>query len=226
MEISGNLAIVYLIVFRLAIIAAGTISIVLGYKLFVKGVFSGNSGGTGVEAEVGALKMSMKNAAPGSVFAFFGALVIGIMLVQEPPGLDHENGRTKLRGEDPGLAKPAQETNRQGATNGDLEAAVQSLIESADRYPNGINSLARHLARFSNGQAMWFYEQSQLNKALPLADIGVRLAPEDSDHLDTRAQILFAMQRYEEAIEVMQRAAALNPAYFATLEKFRRDQPR
>lgn len=220
METPYSLVILYLIVFRLAIITAGTVCIVLGYKLFVKGVFSDASGGTGVEAGLGSLKLTMKNAAPGSVFAFFGVVVISIMLLQAPPGLEQENGKVKLRGEDD--AGPAAATE----PGTGLETAVRELIESVETYHNGVQNLGRHLARFSNRQAWKYYEASRFDEGLPLADIGVKLAPKDADHLDTLARLLFAKERYEEALHVMQRAANLDPKHEATLQKFRRDMPK
>lgn len=216
MDAADSLLVLYLIVFRLAIIASGIVSIILGYKLFVKGVFSSGSGGTGVEAGIGSLKLTMRNAAPGSVFAFFGVIMISVMLIKNPPEVDKDNGRLKLRGGDEGqssaLAKP----------NTALEADVKDLIESVNTYEDGLQSLARHLARFSNRQAWEYFKGSRLDEALPLADIGVRLAPDDADHLDTLGQILFAKKRYDEAIDVMKRAAEIDPKHELTLKKFRR----
>ena len=219
METSDSLVILYLMVFRLAIITAGIVSIVLGYKLFVKGVFTDGSEGTGIEAGVGSLKLTMRNAAPGSVFAFFGVFLISVMLIQNPPGLDKQNGIVKLRGESDGQSKAPAEPKPT------LEADVRDLIKSVVTYENGFQSLARHLARFSNIQAWIYFEDSRLDEALPLADIGVRLAPDEAEYLDTQGRILFALKRYEEAIDVMQRAAEIDPQHNSTLEEFRRNQP-
>ena len=79
----------YASLFRLAVIAAGTIAIYLGYKLFLRGACADNTGGGGTEAQArgGGFELTLKNAAPGSVFAFFGAIVIAVMLVQGSPEL-------------------------------------------------------------------------------------------------------------------------------------------
>ena len=63
--------IVYLTLFRLAIIAAGVVSIVLGYRLFVRGVWpeAKTSRGTSIDAEVAGSRFTVKNAAPGTCFA-------------------------------------------------------------------------------------------------------------------------------------------------------------
>ena len=82
-----NYFIIYLLLFRLAIITAGIVSIVLGFKLFSIGVFKNKTEGTSVDAKIGEVNISLKNAAPGTVFALFGAIIIVVMLFQKPPEL-------------------------------------------------------------------------------------------------------------------------------------------
>ena len=63
----------YAIVFRLAIIAAGTVSIILGYRLFTIGSQTENetSRETTFDAKMAGLEFALKNAAPGTFFALF-----------------------------------------------------------------------------------------------------------------------------------------------------------
>lgn len=81
--------IVYLVFFRLAIIAAGVISIILGYRLFIKGVWpkNGNRVGESVKAKFPGSSITLKNAAPGTCFALFGLLIISFMFVRGGPEL-------------------------------------------------------------------------------------------------------------------------------------------
>ncbi|MCW5213309.1 hypothetical protein VU04_10420, partial [Desulfobulbus sp. TB] len=76
---------IYALMFRLAIIAAGIVSIVLGYKLFADGAVS--EGGTDVNAQADRFKLILRNAAPGTIFAAFGAFIIAVMLFQGNPEL-------------------------------------------------------------------------------------------------------------------------------------------
>ena len=85
------LKLVYLLIFRLSIVFVGLISIVLGYRLFVKGVFqSSDTGKNGSEfsAKVGDMNLTFKNAAPGTLFALFGAVLIVVMIIYAPPGFE------------------------------------------------------------------------------------------------------------------------------------------
>ena len=79
--------IVYLILFRLAIIAAAIICIVLGYRLFVRGVWpqGGTGVGTSVDASIAGSHFTLKNAAPGTCFALFGVLIIAVMFAAGSP---------------------------------------------------------------------------------------------------------------------------------------------
>ena len=86
--------IIYLIIFRLAIIVVGGISIVLGYRLFVQGIVSSGSGeqGASLDAKLAGHEISLRNAAPGAFFALFGVIVIGVMLLSSPPEVRLEQG--------------------------------------------------------------------------------------------------------------------------------------
>lgn len=81
--------ILYLVFFRLAIIAAGVISIILGYRLFIAGVWPkiGSGEGESVEAKFAGSSITLKNAAPGTCFALFGLLIISFMFVRGGPEL-------------------------------------------------------------------------------------------------------------------------------------------
>jgi hypothetical protein len=82
------LKIIYLLIFRLSIVIVGVISIILGYRLFVKGVFpsSGNAKDSSeFSAKVGEMNLTFRNAAPGTLFALFGAVLIVVMIVYAPP---------------------------------------------------------------------------------------------------------------------------------------------
>lgn len=85
-----NVFVIYLVLFRLSIIAAGIISVILGYRLFIKGVFPRgdipqSAGGHSVDAEVAGAKFKLLNAAPGTCFALFGAIILVAMFVTGGP---------------------------------------------------------------------------------------------------------------------------------------------
>src|SRR5262245_42489143 len=78
---------VYLTIVRAGVLAAGIVSIVCGYRLFLAGVFHVHplSAPTEVSARFSGAQFTLKAAAPGTCFAFFGALVIIAMILSTPP---------------------------------------------------------------------------------------------------------------------------------------------
>src|ERR1700743_2527854 len=87
-----DLVLLYLFMSRLAILAAGIISVFLGYKLFREGIgaSAGKSAGSNIESSIAGAKFSVKNAAPGTAFALFGAILIVVMLIQSSPSVTLE----------------------------------------------------------------------------------------------------------------------------------------
>ena len=75
---------IYATLFRLAIIGVGVFAIVLGYKLFVRGVMP--EGRTEGELDAGEIRLTVKNAAPGTCFALFGAAMVSVMLISGQSG--------------------------------------------------------------------------------------------------------------------------------------------
>jgi hypothetical protein len=78
-----DIFIIYALIFRLAIISSGIFAIYIGYRLFVLGVMPGK--GTDIDAEKDGIRLSVKNAAPGTCFATLGVIAICIMIFQGNP---------------------------------------------------------------------------------------------------------------------------------------------
>lgn len=76
--------VLYLALFKVSIVVCGIVCIVLGAGLFKKGVYEQNSSST-VEADIKEGKFFLRNAAPGTLFALFGAAIIVVMLYAAPP---------------------------------------------------------------------------------------------------------------------------------------------
>lgn len=77
---------IYAAVFRLAVVGAAVVTIILGYTLFVRGVMPRQS--TDAGAEAGGVKLSVRNAAPGTCFALLGAAILAAMLAHGNPMLE------------------------------------------------------------------------------------------------------------------------------------------
>ncbi len=229
--------IIYLVLFRIAIIASGTVSIVLGYKLFCKGIGLDDSSkkGTDVDAKIAGTSIKLKNAAPGTCFALFGVVIISIMFIYGGPELtmktiedatkvdqtlsqkrvgvenvEKEQTELKLRGNDNDLLSKA-------IKEGLFYEGEKDTIKAIAAYEKAINLMAEPMNNLS-----WLYlGRGNVEEALPLSKMAVMLTPHDPNHLDTHAEILFKLGNYAEALKTMEKAANLDSQYQDKLPKYR-----
>jgi hypothetical protein len=74
------LALVATSLFKIALILSGTGSIFMGYKLFCHGV--AGVPGSDVETSAKGYTLTLKSTAPGTFFALFGTVLVGITAYQ------------------------------------------------------------------------------------------------------------------------------------------------
>ncbi|MBN9295385.1 MAG: hypothetical protein J0I41_00170 [Filimonas sp.] len=67
----------YFVIYKLVCLLAGMASIFLGYKLFIKGIYK-EAGD--VDVSHGETKILVKQAAPGTFFSLFGAIIISVTI--------------------------------------------------------------------------------------------------------------------------------------------------
>jgi len=210
----------YATFFRLAIIAAGTVSIVLGYRLFTIGIETDRETSKEItfDAKIAGQAFLLKNAAPGTFFALFGVIIISVMLVQGNPELTlktlsnvpavaslPDSTVLTLRGGTPaGVGKfdGAVEKGLEYDSKGDITNAASSYEEAMTVVGTPMNQLA------------WDYlQQGKAERALPLSRLAVQLCPGKAAFLDTLAEILFKEGQRDEALKWEAKAAALDPKY-------------
>jgi hypothetical protein len=63
------------------VLVCGQVSIVLGYRLFVKGL---DASGSGLEAGATGVTLKLSNVAPGTFFALFGSAIIATLIWTAP----------------------------------------------------------------------------------------------------------------------------------------------
>jgi hypothetical protein len=212
--------IIYLTIFRLAIIAAGITSIVLGYKLFVRGVFPEQNitaaDGQHVEAKIAGAEFTLRNAAPGTCFAFFGALTIGIMFLTGGPEMTLESSgkggnKTILRGDEVIQTQSHVRLALEQLKRGETSQSNQSAYK-------GLQLLAPQLNDYA-----WVLLKTNPEASLAglLAESAVDIDPNDPNFLHTLAEVQFYRGDKKEAIKTLTRAQEIHPAFTEQLEKWR-----
>lgn len=123
--------ILYLLLFRLAVIGAGLAGIYFGYRLFLHrpSVTTGESVFQGKFANAEVL---LRSTGPGIFFAGFGTFLVSMMLATTPPEFSTSDAGTSARGDGPGEA--SQDVDQtQGAKFGDLLSHAQAAERLGNR---------------------------------------------------------------------------------------------
>lgn len=219
----------YATVFRLAIIAAGMLSLTLGYRLFTDGIqaYGASFEKTTFEAKVAGLAFALKNAAPGAFFALFGVIIISVMLVQGNPELTLKTFSDAQRST--GSPDSNQLTVRGGGppATGKFDDAVQRGLDY-DRRNDTASAVTSYeeamtvIAAPMNQLAWDYLQQGKAEDALPLARLAVQLRPGEAPFLDTLAEILFKEGQRDESLKWMEKAAELDSKYQKKLTEFQR----
>ena len=118
-----TMGIVYLMSYRLSIIATGALSIYLGYRLFLSGLFPYAIEGTEFSAEILGNTFTLRHAAPGIFFALFGVIIISVMILRSPPEVNFSNNRSTV---DP---KTGEKTDMTTQATIETAEALDELID-------------------------------------------------------------------------------------------------
>jgi hypothetical protein len=226
---------IYATLFRLAIIGAGVFAIVLGYKLFVRGVMP--EGRTEGEFDAGQIRLTVKNAAPGTCFALFGAAMVSVMLIQGNPELlfdsttsDGGAEHITLRGEEP-LPATASAINGAGFrqfVDGILQGShdIDAAIDQQGQALKADTALAAAAKPLTHLAALYLAEPGRIDaelagKALALTEVAHQVAPDDADNLATMAWAEWYLGDRDRAERAMARAAAADARFAPDLAAMR-----
>jgi tetratricopeptide (TPR) repeat protein len=230
---------IYLSLYRLAVIAAGTICIMLGYRMFCKGLWpESNTHASEMMAEIKGVKFFLKNAAPGTFFALFGAIIISTMIVLGSPEYTRETlNNISSEGEQiKGTQAESLNTiisQKKETLRGEDDSAQRYVYyyklgmayEKQERIKQAVENYTAALKMASkamNNLAWLHYRLGEdSDDALSLAKMAIRFNSEDANYWDTLAKILFKIGNYQEALNAKQKASELNPKFSDNIEKFK-----
>ncbi len=189
----------YLFFSRLLIVAAGVTSLILGYRLFVRGIQTrpGEAGST-IESSVAGAHFTVKNAAPGTAFALFGAMLVIVMLVQSSPSVTLETlNKYRTTAEPAASASEPQtpsETSEKLTIRGEDQNTISSItkqgielerrndLADAERaYREAVTTMAEPM----NDLAWIYLGSNRAKEALGLAGLAVQLRPDEPRYADT-----------------------------------------
>ena len=212
---------VYALSYRLAVIAAGTIFMFFGYRLFMQGIVSGE--GAEMGGEHGETKLWIKNAAPGTFFALFGTMLIGLMVWQGNPRMETSDGdstktTTLLRG---GFDTPAPDF--------DLIAVLETATPTKDQiaiFANRLSEPALSLEAASDpllGLAATYLRDNRPDEAISLVRLVYQVSGDRADTLALMAMVENARGDTALARKVAGRLSLTHPDRVDLIEALKKD---
>lgn len=180
MESIITYGIIYLLVFRLAVLLLGGLCIFCGYRLFlVKGRRQTGSTEQGGElhGKIGGSELTIKSAAPGIFFSAFGAAIVIAVLAGSQPNVNYDE---------------QQQSNAQaaGQSQGPQEVA-QKTVSLRDPPRSSVPQDA--------GAATYSRIVRELPEAIEQLKTAVSLVPDNPDYHDLLARLLFAWGEADKA---------------------------
>ncbi|MCI5180320.1 MAG: hypothetical protein D3911_13545 [Candidatus Electrothrix sp. AW3_4] len=230
---------VYAIFYKVAVIGAGFGCIVMGYRLFVLGVMPKK--GSEIDAQSGEIRLSVKNAAPGTCFTALGTLMIVVMLVQDSPELKTVSEKSTQiiedAGSDSGSIPPENSEKKASETviqkdivimrsgSEDVFTAIElgKQFEQSDQFDKAIEIYSEPL---KNGKlslknaadalraiAAVRLKQGRYDEASAFAWLADQSEPENAEGLALIAKIEFHRGNYALADEKISQAAYIDSAF-------------
>lgn len=202
---------VYAIAYRLAVLAAGTLFMYFGYRLFTQGIIA--SEGAEVGGEHNGSKLWIRNVAPGTFFALFGTMLIGIMVWQGNPEMvldpgDGSSARTILRGPAQ-TSEDSADFDLQKALGGRHDADKQIAV-FADQLGNSAQTLADARDPLL-GLASAYLNQGRADESIALVRLVYQYSGDDPQTLALMAHVEHARGDMKTAKQVAERLRAVHP---------------
>lgn len=233
---------VYTLIFRLAIVAAGVVSIILGYKLFTRSNAQQDLSQEFSASAVGA-KFLLKGGGSGTIFSLFGIVLISVMVLTNRPELVLEKIGKNSDLQDKVQSKSDRALYRykfkgDGAGSENISFCVNNYMAEVNQSDDLYKKIEMYLAVVNicgnqnfellfdsfNELALLYMEAGETRKALDLAKVTVLIYPEDAYYLDSLANIYVKLNQYEEAYRYAKMSVTISPqivAHKETLQKIK-----
>lgn len=219
---------IYATVFRLAIIIAGIVFMYFGYRLFMRGVMPPE--GTEIGGQAGEVKLTVKNAAPGTCFALFGLILIGLMVWQGSPEMQITERRGDDVTRDVRLRGPAEGALSLSQTAGfDLMKTLGTdtpLQQQIKGYADQLKDKSLSLGAASDpllGLASIYLQDGRPDEAIALVRLAYQVRGDDPDTLALMALTEFARGEKDQATSIAQRLQTMHPTHTDLIDKLKQD---
>ncbi|MCI5179467.1 MAG: hypothetical protein D3911_09160 [Candidatus Electrothrix sp. AW3_4] len=188
--------IIYLLVFRLAVLLLGGLCIFLGYRLFLSVRQQAGSSpdtadqGSELHGKLGTSELTIKSTAPGIFFAAFGAIIVIAVLAGQQPTVAYDTQQSQ--------PSPPQA----GQPSEPIPIVTQQSVAMRDTAPSS------HVPSDA-GTEDYNSVLLDIPNAIDRLRTAVSLVPDNPDYHDLLARLLFAWGESEKAVAEQHRAVKL-----------------
>ncbi|WYD81729.1 MAG: hypothetical protein V8K32_04955 [Candidatus Electrothrix gigas] len=188
--------IIYLLVFRLAVLLLGGLCIFWGYRLFLSVRQQAGSSpdtadqGSELHGKLGTSELTIKSTAPGIFFAAFGAIIVIAVLAGQQPTVAYDTQQSQ--------PSPPQA----GQPSEPIPIVTQQSVAMRDTAPSS------HVSSDAGTEDYYRIAKSVKNAIEDLRST-TSLVPDNPDYHDLLARLLFAWGESEKAVAEQQRAVKL-----------------
>lgn len=247
-QINDVYFILYAAISRLAIIGAGFGCIVMGYKLFVLGVMPQN--GSDIDVKYREVRLTIKNASPGTILALVGLAMIVAMQIQGNPAREitrHYEKNAPMKNEETGQKNDGKQDNSDKETRvvyiekesirGDSED-VFTAIESGKQFEQ-VGQTDKAIASYTKplkneklslkdatpplrALAAVYLKQERYDEAIAYASLAHNADQNNAEGLALMAVIELQRKKYERAVEAISRAAEIDPDFISERDEIKK----
>ena len=189
--------IIYLLIFRLAVLLLGGLCIFWGYRLFLSLRQQAGSSpdtadqGSELHGRIGSSELTIKSTAPGIFFAAFGAAIVIAVLAGQQPTVAYDTQQSQPS--PPQAGQPSEPIPT---------VKKQSVAMRGDTPPSS------HVSSDAGTEDYYRIAKSVKNAIEDLRST-TSLVPDNPDYHDLLARLLFAWGEPKKAVAKQQRAVKL-----------------
>ncbi|XCN71266.1 MAG: tetratricopeptide repeat protein [Candidatus Electrothrix aestuarii] len=233
---------IYAAIYKLAVIGAGFGCVVMGYRLFVLGVMP--QSGSDIDVQYRETRLTAKNAAPGTIFAFVGLAMILAMLIQGVPERKTVHEKSTQRIGETGQTGTMRENSAEiidlekttvttRSDSEDIFAVMErgKQFEQSDQFDKAIeiyleplkneNLSLKDAAEPLRSLAAVYLKQGRYDEASAFAWLADQSAPENAEGLALIARIEFHRGNYARAEEKISQAAYIDSTFGAERDELK-----
>lgn len=216
----------YAALYHTVLMLVGLATIFMGYRLLVMGVMPEQ--GSDVKAEAGKVRLTIKNAAPGTLFLFIG---FGVNYLYDSPRatqqeltlktVDGSEFSTTTRGENSSLNQTLAQAKELLQTD-EADQAIALLLKTLADEELTLHQTLPVFTTMANAH----FQENQFIQAATYSQLAAHIDSSYIEAIVIYAKSVKALNQTKQAIEQMQKVADIDIQYYSILSNWQNERNR